>query len=126
MKKIATINGKRGLTVHADDISDNYTLINIKIGDQCVLKLDMAESKRLAKALAKAAEDPKSKLHRELAAEQCKNCLYAEMTHSAERAWLKCRGLSLSNAGGATLCCDPNAELLVSRSFYCGHFEAKK
>jgi hypothetical protein len=54
MRKIATINGKRGLTVHADDISDNYTLINIKIGDQCVLKLDLAESERLAKALIKA------------------------------------------------------------------------
>jgi hypothetical protein len=66
-------------------------------------------------------------LRDELVDERCENCLYAEMTHSAdERGWLKCRGLSLSNAGGATLCCDPGAELLVSRSFYCGHFEAKK
>jgi hypothetical protein len=66
------------------------------------------------------------KLRTTLAAERCENCQYAGVTYeSDERGWLVCRGLNLSDKGGASLCCESSARLLVSPGFCCAHFEAR-
>ena len=66
-------------------------------------------------------------LRAELVAERCENCTYAEATYAAEEhGFLRCTGLNLSDAGGATLCCVPDGVWEVSPDFCCAHFTAKK